>query len=80
MDLKDTKWKCHVCGEERPNDKISVLTIPKNMYGMTIEMNVRYCNDRQVCIDRSEHVDHTERVTQKTVLQKLIKSIREGPD
>jgi hypothetical protein len=41
-------WTCHVCGQERPNDKISVATgsIPE-LPGA--EINIRYCNDNLVC-------------------------------
>jgi len=45
-------WKCHICGEERPDDKISVLSkqlvINNRVCG---EQNIRYCNDRPACIE-----------------------------
>ena len=50
-------WKCHVCGEERPDAFISVRT--KDMseeYGLpigTFKQNVRYCNDRPKCLQKS---------------------------
>jgi len=40
-------WKCHICGEERPDDKISVLSKP---YIIGVQ-NIRYCNDRPACIE-----------------------------
>lgn len=40
-------WKCHICGETRPDDKISVLTKEK----CCLQQNIRYCNDKQGCID-----------------------------
>lgn len=48
-------WKCHICKEERPDDKISVYQRPLLMgepgREITITMNIRYCNDRQECIE-----------------------------
>ena len=50
-------WKCHVCGEVRPDVFISVRT--KDMskeYGLpigTFKQNVRYCNDRAECVQNS---------------------------
>ena len=47
-------WKCHVCGEERPDDKISVLSLLKEIpetNGGTVTFNVRYCNDKPSCIE-----------------------------
>lgn len=45
-------WKCHICGEERPDDKISVVTKPLIINGQVCgEQNIRYCNDRPACIE-----------------------------
>ncbi len=47
-------WKCHVCGEERPDDKISVLSKPLIINGQVVPdspQNIRYCNDRPACIE-----------------------------
>ena len=47
-------WKCHVCGEERPDDKISVLSKPIIINGQVVsggQQNIRYCNDRPACIE-----------------------------
>lgn len=47
-------WKCHVCGEERPDDKISVLSKPLIINGQVVkggQQNIRYCNDRPACIE-----------------------------
>ena len=46
-------WTCHICGEERPDSKVSVCStdlseehkLPKG----TMVQNVRYCNDRKNC-------------------------------
>ena len=51
MELFDT-WKCHICGEERPDDKISVLSKPLIINGQVCgQQNIRYCNDRLACIE-----------------------------
>lgn len=46
-------WKCHVCGRERPDEKISVFTRDRSVeYGLpvgTMLENVRYCNDSLTC-------------------------------
>ncbi len=54
MELERLTWKCHVCGEERPDDKISVLSKPLIINGQVVlggEQNIRYCNDRPACIE-----------------------------
>ena len=42
-------WKCHVCGDERPDAKISVCKVPFDMAGVQATQNIRYCNDREDC-------------------------------
>ena len=38
-------WKCHICGEERPDDEISVLSKPLVINGQLCgQQNIRYCN------------------------------------
>jgi len=49
-------WRCHICGEERPNSKISVLTKPLVVNGQVCgEQNIRYCNDKQLCVDGAKN-------------------------
>jgi hypothetical protein len=47
-------WTCHICGEERPDRRISVFqTDLSKQYGLppgVMWHNVRYCNDRAGCI------------------------------
>jgi len=47
-------WMCHICGKERPDDKISVHTkdVSADYGGLpgTMKMNTRYCNDNPDCI------------------------------
>ena len=53
-------WTCHICGEVRPDAKISVykreLTIPGTPPGNS-HMNVRYCNDNTYCPDRASIIE-----------------------
>ncbi|TET08652.1 hypothetical protein E3J84_05985 [Candidatus Aerophobetes bacterium] len=50
-----TTWKCHICGEERPDAKISVWSKPFTIGGRLCgQQNIRYCNDRQQCIEGAE--------------------------
>jgi len=54
MELKRLTWTCHICGEERPDDKISVLSKHIIINGQVIpggHQNIRYCNDRPTCIE-----------------------------
>ncbi len=47
-------WTCHICGDTRPDEKISVLSKPLVVGGVRMfggYQNIRHCNDRQKCID-----------------------------
>lgn len=50
MSFGNLTWECHICHEERPDDKISVISKPLDIPGVVAEQNVRYCNDRQACV------------------------------
>lgn len=52
-------WTCHVCGEMRPDSKISVetKTVPIKGTESTIEQNIRYCNDKPKCKVGAKKVD-----------------------
>lgn len=50
-------WSCHVCGEIRSDDKISVYSREVDLDGIKIKQNVRYCNDRPACIEGAKNVD-----------------------
>jgi len=51
----EIKWTCHICGELRPDDKISVLTKPLIINGETVgDQNIRYCNDKADCIEKAK--------------------------
>ena len=50
--MRQLTWKCHICKEERPDDKISVFKKPLVINGMTMgEQNIRYCNDKPECLE-----------------------------
>lgn len=48
------KWTCHICGDDRPDERISVHTTDvsasHDLPPGTMKMNVRYCNDRPKCV------------------------------
>jgi hypothetical protein len=56
--LADLYWRCHICGELRPDDKIRVFrTDISEEHGMpigTIQQNVRYCEDRPECVIKAQ--------------------------
>ena len=48
-------WSCHICGEVRLDNKISVLTKPLIVNGEKFgEQNIRYCNDNDECLKQAE--------------------------
>ena len=57
FDPSSLTWTCHVCREERPDAKISVLVVPFEMNGVRGQQNVRYCNDRPECLEGAAKVD-----------------------
>ncbi len=53
-------WICHICGDVRPDKQISVRVKDMSEKGHefrpgVISMNVRYCNDRDHCIEESKN-------------------------
>lgn len=44
-------WSCHVCGDERPDEAIAVLSrrYRSAKTGVEMQENVRYCRDRPGC-------------------------------
>lgn len=53
LDFDSMTWKCHICGDERPDSRISVRSKPVPGAGVEMSQNVRYCNDRPDCVDGS---------------------------
>jgi len=55
FEKKDLKWKCHICGAERPDHLISVLSKPLIINGQDCgNQNVRYCNDNDKCLKEAK--------------------------
>ena len=66
--MDDLTWKCHICDDIRPDNKISVYTsdisdtsAENNLPRFMMQQNVRYCNDRQSCIDGSKTFSFTKK-------------------
>lgn len=50
-------WTCHVCGVERPDAFIGVLTRERiSDLGVRFRENVRHCNDRSECAEGAKEV------------------------
>lgn len=50
-------WICHVCGKKRPDKKISVLSTKKDLHGVEVQQNVRYCNDDPQCVEGAKQIN-----------------------
>lgn len=59
---KALTWTCHICNENRPDSKISVLTKTvealSSSAGGTVTENIRYCNDRPECFEAAKTFSH----------------------
>jgi hypothetical protein len=46
-------WTCHVCGKERPDEKIAVYSRVRPIAdsGATFSENIRYCIDDASCVE-----------------------------
>lgn len=55
--MEDLTWACHVCGQIRPDSKISVYSTKHKIEGLEFIQNVRYCNDNPDCIEGAKEVD-----------------------
>lgn len=52
-------WKCHICGEIKPDNKIAVLSAPLIIDGQVVgEQNIRYCDDNTECIVKAQTFRH----------------------
>lgn len=56
--MEDVVWRCHICGEYRPDDKIRVyrtdISAEHGMQPGTIVQNVRYCEDKPECVIKAQ--------------------------
>ncbi len=69
-------WSCHVCGKERPDNRIAVqkndCSEEYKMPPGTLFENVRYCVDSEYCTTRAPSIRFIERTTgknKKTLLE-----------
>lgn len=48
---EELTWTCHICGERRPDERISVESHKRVIPGTNqkVQENVRYCNDKAEC-------------------------------
>lgn len=67
--LGELTWRCHVCKEERPDDKISVCKVPFKASYCSGVQNVRYCNDRADCRRAAPNVDFFKRFPEETACE-----------
>jgi hypothetical protein len=49
-------WTCHVCGDYRSDSKISVHSTITMFSGVSLQQNVRYCNDRSECREGAKNI------------------------
>lgn len=61
----DLTWTCHVCGEERTDAMISVHKRKLRIGSVPVEENIRYCNDRQACIEGAKSATHLPGIRDK---------------
>lgn len=52
--MDDLTWRCHVCGDERPDHLIGVRTHHRVFNGVELAENVRHCTDRPDCVAGAE--------------------------
>lgn len=58
------KWYCHICKAVRPKEFISVRTTDigdsRGLKPGIMLMDIRYCNDKPSCIEKSKSEDLTK--------------------
>lgn len=68
-----TTWICHVCFAERPDARVSVykrdLSAKFSLPAGSVTENIRYCNDRQSCIDGAPLVSFGDRFREKELVK-----------
>lgn len=63
--MKELTWKCHACGDERPDHLISVHKKKSKLAGCEIEQNIRYCNDRPECLAKAKEMDFLSKLKER---------------
>ncbi len=59
--LDDLKWRCHICGDERPDHLIGVITHQRMMGTVPFQENVRYCVDKTSCQVAAQDASFTKK-------------------
>tara|TARA_Y100000310_G_C20701093_1_gene829964 strand:+ start:6988 stop:7239 length:252 start_codon:yes stop_codon:yes gene_type:complete len=74
--MKDVSWRCQMCNQERPDDKISVhssdLTKAMGLNDMgddIVTLNTKYCNDNEGCKKKAQR--HNEDMIVKLTREHL---------
>lgn len=50
MSIHNGSWRCHACGDMRPDEFISVhIRTVETPSFLSLRQSFRYCNDRPVC-------------------------------
>lgn len=64
--MDELTWTCHVCHERRPDARISVfskdISAEYDLPEGSIKENIRYCNDREACVNGASKVNFTKEV------------------
>ena len=64
--MYELTWRCHVCGDVRPDSKISVCKKQFDYPGGRADMNVRFCNDREACREAAVNTSFFNHDTKET--------------
>lgn len=82
--FENVTWRCHICGDERPDDKISVfqhdISEEHNLPAGTVQENVRYCNDRDSCRNAAPSHRLTARKTDYDTVHGRLESSNVGDE
>ena len=51
--MENLTWRCEICKEERPDNRINVMSyFLKSLGGAT--RNLKYCNDKEECLKEAK--------------------------
>lgn len=49
LDVPPARFACDVCGAERDEEDIDLYRLSRDVQGVSVTRNVRYCRDREAC-------------------------------
>lgn len=88
--MTEETWKCHICGEERPDSAIDVYTRDiSHVYDLpakSISENIRFCRDRAACVKGVAFYSHLKnapcnlRDAAQALLYDIVAMLAENPD